>query len=352
MTSESRLTSRILELDALRGLAIIAVMLYHYTSRYVRLYGFYNTPPFEFWYGRLGVEFFFILSGFVIFMTLSKTKTGTDFIVSRLSRLYPVFWASALFTLLIVSIFSLPGREVNGLKAVLANLTMVPNLFGYPLIDGAYWFLERLLFFYAIIYMLFILKLLKFIKIILLIWLATAIILPGIVTVCELHRISPVLNLPYKIFAYVFNFKYIAFFSIGILFYSKTQDMHFDYSDWLTLVLCIFCLKINYPFADFIIASVYILICYFFVAGKLKFLQIRPLVFMGTISYALFLVHQNLGYIILRKIEPLLPTAWLAVLIACCTSILVATLLTFVIEKPATRILRSVYIRYRQRTAV
>ena len=144
MTSESRLNSRILELDALRGIAIIAVMLYHYTSRYVRLYGFHNTPPLEFWYGRLGVEFFFIVSGFLIFMTLTKTKNSLDFIIARFSRLYPVFWASALFTFLIVSIFSLPGREVNGLKAVLSNLTMVPNLLGYPLIDGAYWFLERL----------------------------------------------------------------------------------------------------------------------------------------------------------------------------------------------------------------
>jgi len=72
--SKDKTSSRILELDSLRGLAIIAVMLYHYTSRYVRLYGFHNTPPFEFWYGRLGVEFFFIISGFVIFMTLSKPK--------------------------------------------------------------------------------------------------------------------------------------------------------------------------------------------------------------------------------------------------------------------------------------
>jgi len=145
--SKDKTSSRILELDSLRGLAIIAVMLYHYTSRYVRLYGFHNTPPFEFWYGRLGVEFFFIISGFVIFMTLSKTKTGIDFIMSRFSRLYPVFWASVLFTFFIVSLFSLPGREVNGLKAVLANLTMLPNILGYPLIDGAYWFWKDYCFF-------------------------------------------------------------------------------------------------------------------------------------------------------------------------------------------------------------
>jgi len=67
--------------------------------------------------------------------------------MSRFPALYPVFWASVLFTFFIVSLFSLPGREVNGLKAVLANLTMLPNILGYPLIDGAYWFLERLLFF-------------------------------------------------------------------------------------------------------------------------------------------------------------------------------------------------------------
>jgi len=120
--------------------------------------------------------------------------------------------------------------------------------------------------------------------------------------------------------------------------------MHFDKIDWIALALCIMNINLNFPFDDFMIAVVYIFIFYLFAAGRLKFLKIQPLIFLGTISYALFLVHQNLGYIILRMIEPRLPSAWLAVLIACGISILVATILTFIIEKPATHMLRKARI--------
>jgi len=100
---------------------------------------------------------------------------------------------------------------------------MLPNILGYPLIDGAYWFLERLLFFYAIIYILIILKLLDSIREVFLIWLMTATTLPVIVSATDLNNISANFNLLYKIFAYIFNFKYIAFFQSVFYFTGKQK---------------------------------------------------------------------------------------------------------------------------------
>ena len=57
---------RLLELDALRGMAALGVVLCHYTSLCQEL----AVIPFSFHYGSYGPHLFFMISGFVIFMTL------------------------------------------------------------------------------------------------------------------------------------------------------------------------------------------------------------------------------------------------------------------------------------------
>lgn len=103
---------RFVELDALRGIAAMAVVLFHYTSRFGEVFeveGFGGAP---FQYGHLGVHLFFVISGYVIFLTISKCRTGRDFLVSRFSRLYPVYWGAMLVTIL-VAVFSFAGTELR-----------------------------------------------------------------------------------------------------------------------------------------------------------------------------------------------------------------------------------------------
>ena len=59
-------SKRIESLDALRGLAALAVMLRHYTTIFSVDYDVPSNFNFEFKYGYLGVELFFLISGFVI----------------------------------------------------------------------------------------------------------------------------------------------------------------------------------------------------------------------------------------------------------------------------------------------
>src|SRR2546430_7955970 len=48
-------------------------------------------------YGGLGVELFFMISGFVILMTAASGNLRR-FIISRIVRLYPAFWACCTIT--------------------------------------------------------------------------------------------------------------------------------------------------------------------------------------------------------------------------------------------------------------
>ena len=99
---------RISELDALRGIAAMAVIFFHFTSSIAKNWSFHlYDPPFQFWYGDKGVDLFFMISGFVIFMTLDRARSAASFAVGRFSRLFPTFWACALITLLVTPLRAL-----------------------------------------------------------------------------------------------------------------------------------------------------------------------------------------------------------------------------------------------------
>ena len=139
--ADSVSANRLVEIDALRGVAAMAVVLFHYTTRFAELYAPKTLPSLSFPDGHYGVNLFFIISGFVIFMTLEKTSRPMDFVVSRFSRLFPAYWFAILLTFSITHLLGLPGKLVD-LSTAFANLIMIHSFFHVPHVDGVYWTLE------------------------------------------------------------------------------------------------------------------------------------------------------------------------------------------------------------------
>ena len=88
------------ELDLLRFIAALAVVFFHYT--FLNAVRFNQIPTYPILgdfskYGYMGVELFFMISGFVILMT-TINKSPVDFVISRVSRLYPAFWIALSLT--------------------------------------------------------------------------------------------------------------------------------------------------------------------------------------------------------------------------------------------------------------
>ena len=158
---------RIVELDSLRGLAALAVVFYHYTTRYQLDFGHIKKPYLlNFEYGSLGVQLFFIISGFVIFMTLLNVKSLFEFIYKRMSRLYPAYIFAVILTATLVHIFILPDR-MTSLKVTLINLTMLEGFMrNIPAVDGVYWTLTVELAFYILMGFIYVTKLIKKIEIV------------------------------------------------------------------------------------------------------------------------------------------------------------------------------------------
>ncbi|MBX3479453.1 MAG: acyltransferase [Caulobacter sp.] len=99
-------------------------------------------------YGYLGVDFFFMISGFVILRSAAG-RTADRFAVGRFVRLWPTFLLCLTLTALVMSAF---GHAPEPMR-ILANLTMVPAYVGASPLDGAYWSLAYELIFYAAVFL-------------------------------------------------------------------------------------------------------------------------------------------------------------------------------------------------------
>jgi peptidoglycan/LPS O-acetylase OafA/YrhL len=149
---------RLAFLDGLRLVAAISVAGYHYTVSW-RVDGI--SPPVHFLptasqftiYGFLGVELFFLISGFVICMS-SWGRTLGDFFTSRVTRLYPAYWVCILITALVVTLIPVVGGvPVSGqpsLEQIAINMTMLQEPMGVTSVDTVYWTLFVELRFYLI----------------------------------------------------------------------------------------------------------------------------------------------------------------------------------------------------------
>lgn len=148
--------SRLRALDGLRLLAALMVAAYHYGGRDGEIGAAWGTSPKAqfptahewFAYGCLGVQIFFVISGFVICMS-GWGRPIRSFFASRASRLLPSYWAAVL---LVTAVFALPPvvYEAVSPSDMLVNLTMLQQPLGADRVLGVCWTLWAEIRFYAL----------------------------------------------------------------------------------------------------------------------------------------------------------------------------------------------------------
>ena len=147
--------SRVDLLDAARVLAVMSVLAYHYLFNGIvngKIESLTTLGPLAgvARYGYLGVELFFMISGYVIFFS-ARNSTAQRFAMARALRLYPAFWFAVLFTSCVAAFWGGAQTSVTP-PQVLANLSMLAPLFGQPFVDGVYWTLLYELVFYGAVF--------------------------------------------------------------------------------------------------------------------------------------------------------------------------------------------------------
>ncbi len=314
--------NRIIELDIFRGIAAISVVLFHYTSRFNIAFETDTMKGLEFSFGHYGVQLFFIISGFVIFMTLERSKNTIDFIKRRFIRLYPTFWISMIITF-IVTYSAGVVRFERTFTDLLVNTTMIPNLLGFRAIDGVYWSLQVELLFYLLMIIILQFKLLKYVFVLMFTWLFIGVLI---------HYF----DLPYLNVYLITGYSYL--FIAGITFYKiwTNKNSRNNIKGHGLILLCLV-----YGFSKNIEEGFIVLLCfglfYLFIYQRLKFIAnlkfFKPFVFLGDISYTLYLIHQFIGMIIIFYLSKQIDNYFILLIVPIIISILMAWIITHYLEK-------------------
>jgi peptidoglycan/LPS O-acetylase OafA/YrhL len=325
--------NRLVGLDVLRGFAAVAVMVHHHGQYYDELYPGRAPLSVNFFAGHFGVELFFIISGFVILMTIERKATVWAFALARATRLMPCFLAALALATVILIVAPMPPLDTPTIGRFLANVTMAPLLFGQRVVDLPYWTLSYEMVFYICMAAVLALGRLRSIEWIALAWIALGVVFTTLVDVQHHHRMT-ILLLAY----------YSNFFVIGMCLY-LIQAGRGRPVTWVALMLAILTSARGGGEQAFyassglylVLTASFALLVWLGTTAVGRWVALPPLVFLGRISYPLYLVHVVLGFQVIRfGVSHGWSTAQ-GVIAAAAVSLVAAILLHYLVERPGQR---------------
>lgn len=302
--------SRANEIDLLRFLAALAVVIFHYAFRG---YAAHSSPmPYPILesaakYGRYGVDLFFLISGFVILMSASGGSLK-HFIVSRVVRLYPAFWVCCTLTFLALLIFA-DGKPT--VVQYLSNMTMLSSfsfmqkIAAVSHIDGAYWSLAVEMRFYMLVAIVLMLRQIHRTEIFLTGWLLTLILFE----VARVDHLREILMVDYGAY-FIAGAMMFRIWSEGwsllrgsVILGSWALSL---YEVWISLP------KFEAATGAIMNRSIVLAVitaCFLMMvlvaSRKTSWIGRRNWLLLGSLTYPLYLLHQAIGYVIFRRFYPI-----------------------------------------------
>jgi peptidoglycan/LPS O-acetylase OafA/YrhL len=256
-----------------------------------------------------------------------------------MTRLYPTYWTS--LTLMVVAEMTIFHGRMSPSSGIdiwpagyVANMTMLQEFFGFTNFDNVFWSLTVELAFYILMAVLFSLRWLRRIEVVAICLLGLACLWPapgdepgfGITSIVTRFLILP----------------YLPFFMGGIMFYRLASG---GFSK-LRVAVLIAALGVEWwlhgPLNLCVAAAIFVIFG-LAVGGYLRGLVTPPTLWLGGISYPLYLSHRNLGYSTMLKLhEAGIPTL-LILLMTIAGALTLAAALSYLVERPALRALRQWY---------
>ena len=283
-------------MEGLRGVAVFLVFLLHYCSL---IEPYIIEKSFEITIlhtihrlGNVGVDLFFVLSGFLIYGTLiRKSKTNFfQYLMRRIVRIYPTFLIIFLIYLCLSFIFpnenKIPNNLWDGGFYIIQNLLLLPGLFDITPIITVAWSLSYEFFYYLFIPLIIALLSLRnwTLKQRIIFWCTVSVI--GFFYF-EIH------GGPYRLLMFI----------SGILLYEVLENKLINPPKHLGTLSLIVAL-VSYSYAPYLelsgIIQIAILYVFFFIVcleafsrnnGSAIWLNISPIRWLGNMSYSYYLMH-------------------------------------------------------------
>ena len=316
-------------IDGFRALSIISVLLYHFTNPWVTKYPHQDFFLHIFKYGYLGVNFFFMISGFVICYTLEHTTNLYSFYRNRFVRLFPAMFLCTLLIFIIIHFLDDKRQfeDAHQLKNILPGLTFTnPQLWtlitgtNYRWINGSFWSIWVEIQFYVIASGLYFANRKRFYRNFFLV--GVIIFIFKYIPIELLNRYSGLLsngtNHALEVWRRddeIFNITFfIPWFLCGAAFYRlyrglKKNDMSFSILYLIISLLCLTKDTYNFytgKFIEMMVACSIMVLLFLFMIYYDRYLAILKNAFLcriGVISYSIYLIHEQIGVLLINKYE-------------------------------------------------
>jgi len=350
---------RIRLLDSFRALAALYVVCYHYLYDWMdSLLADAVNPSLPLLvsnsiveHGLMGVDLFFMISGFVIALTLSRTKSIPEFIVKRFARLFPAMLVCSVLTFLVVKVLAVEPFSTVEVIDFLPSLTFMPpvlfeKLFGLDTnwISVVYWtlFVEvKFYFFAALVYFLLPGKfLIRFST------LAFLLCAAYWITLATGYQLTN------SFLGLIFFPEYAFLFVAGIAFHAIYDSE--GQSKVVPIAIILFSLTYSVlvyspinpsPSSSttaMLLILVYHLLFLLFVSDAriLRFLKSGVLVKIGTASYALYLLHEAIGLSVIQRLNEDVFASGIWPVVVAAMMVLISIVFYDRVETPARRYIR------------
>lgn len=269
--------NQIYSLQIFRAIAALSVVYFHLEN--------------EITFGSFGVDLFFVLSGFVIAMTVSKTQSPLNFIINRITRLVPLYWLLTFAMLCLALLF--PGL-LNSTTADLSNFIKSILFIPYFKENGALhpmlavgWSLNYEMLFYALVTIGILINQKYIYTLTSLIVILAYCLGSFLANSAALQSSMVTWQLDYKVISTFLNSEFILEFCFGILAY-KLKDLSLP-----NLVKSSVMDKLQYRRQIILIVSIlFIIACYAFMAVTeyMKLGAFNRLLYFGLPSLVIILL--------------------------------------------------------------
>jgi len=332
-------------LQVFRGLAALGVVLHHTavsTGAFVgKVPVWLNTM---FMHGFLGVDFFFVLSGFIIMSSHFDDEKSVAALkvygIKRFVRIFPPYWPVSIALILAYVIFPGMSQGARGDFSWLSSMLLLPD--SSPPALSVAWTLIHEVMFYMIFCLYFVSR-----------RLFIAFVIGWSLAICLTSwfaggaRMSPFMD---RLLSSI-NLEFVL--GMGIAYLARGASNHFGKgllllgaSTFVLLLMWPFALKFRVlfglPFSALVLGGILL-------ERQGKLALPRSMVLMGDASYSIYLIHNPLVSLTSRMVGRLQGFAsWgLGMLVGVASSVVVGVLYHLYIEKPLIRLFRQKIDRMR-----
>lgn len=343
---------RVLELDAVRALAALSLMLFHFTYLYSKKYGYVPPLGFDFPYGKYGTQLFFMLSGYVNAMTLLGKREPWDFVAARAIRVLPSYYLVIALNLLLLLLLPFAREGTYTWPQVGANLTVIPGVWGYDYLEPVTWTLQVEVLFYAALLVMYCCGGLEQPLRTLLWYLAICVVgthwlegitaeLAGTVEAGRAALLQELLLLPY-----------LPLFAMGILLYQIRRRAGNRLWNGLGIAAAVAVFhwidhRDHNPAATLLFLGLLAGAAW----GVVPPLRWKPLVFVSSISYSLYLLHHNLGTAFIYYLNQAGVPSLLCFALVFPFVLIISSAATYWFERPVSAWLRGAWKAWRKNSA-